>query len=98
MGELKKLDKPEKGEKTEKASKAAPAKEPAKKPAASRLNVEGAQKFFRGVGSELKKVHWPTRQEVTTYTGVVVAAVVIVGFLIFLVDEAIGLALAPLYK
>ncbi|MHB8158479.1 MAG: preprotein translocase subunit SecE [Desulfocucumaceae bacterium] len=48
---------------------------------------EEIKKYFRGVISELKKVHWPTRQEVLTYTGVVVVAVIIVGALIWIFDS-----------
>ena len=38
---------------------------------------------------ELKKVHWPTRQEVTTYTGVVLVTVAIITVLIWIVDSGI---------
>ncbi|MDD2422098.1 MAG: preprotein translocase subunit SecE [Heliobacteriaceae bacterium] len=94
MGEVKKLARPEK---TEKGQKAVPAKESAKKPA-PRVNIDGIKTYFRGVWSELKKVHWPTRKEVVTYTAVVVVAVIIVGFMIFIVDEALGFALSHLYE
>ena len=43
--------------------------------------------YVRGVYSELKKVHWPTRREVLIYTGVVVVAVIIVAFLIWVFDS-----------
>ncbi len=56
-----------------------------KKDAAGRLNR--ARGYFRGVYNELKKVHWPTRREVLTYTGVVVVAVTIVGILIWIFDS-----------
>lgn len=49
--------------------------------------------YFRGVISELKKVHWPTRREVVIYTGVVVIAVIIVGILIWLFDAALSTVL-----
>jgi len=42
--------------------------------------------FFRGVWSELKKVHWPTRQQLITYTGVVIVAVAAMSFVISLFD------------
>ena len=29
--------------------------------------------FFKGVWSELKKVHWPSRKQIINYTGIVVA-------------------------
>jgi len=31
----------------------------------------GANKFLKGVMTELKKVNWPTRQETTSYVGIV---------------------------
>ncbi|WP_328597355.1 preprotein translocase subunit SecE [Heliobacterium mobile] len=98
MGETKKLEKPEKVEKSEKVTKGASTKEPAKKPAAAQSSSARSQDFAKGVANELKKVHWPTRQQVISYTGVVIASVVIVGVVIFLVDEALGLALGQLIK
>ncbi|MCL6612243.1 MAG: preprotein translocase subunit SecE [Peptococcaceae bacterium] len=56
-----------------------------KKETAGRL--ERAKSYFRGVYSELKKVHWPTRREVVIYTSVVVVAVIIVGVLIWIFDS-----------
>ena len=38
---------------------------------------------------EMKKVPWPTRQEVTTYTGVVLVTVAIITVLIWIVDSGI---------
>ncbi|NTW05665.1 MAG: preprotein translocase subunit SecE [Peptococcaceae bacterium] len=46
--------------------------------------------YFRGVYSELKKVHWPTRREVLIYTAVVVVAVIIVGALIWVFDAGMS--------
>jgi preprotein translocase subunit SecE len=31
----------------------------------------GGSKFFRGVWTELKKVNWPSRQEIVSYVGIV---------------------------
>ena len=42
--------------------------------------------FFRGVWSELKKVHWPDRKQLITYTGVVVVFVLIVSLAISALD------------
>lgn len=42
--------------------------------------------------SELKKVHWPNRQEVFTYTGVVLVTVAIVTALIWVIDSGITAA------
>lgn len=38
---------------------------------------------------EMKKVHWPTRQETLTYTGVVLATVAIITVLMWIVDSGI---------
>ena len=38
--------------------------------------------FFKGVWSELKKVHWPDRKTLITYTGIVVVTVIIMSLAI----------------
>jgi len=43
-------------------------------------------RFFRNVMAELKKVNWPSRKELTTYTIVVIATVLIIAFIISLWD------------
>ena len=40
--------------------------------------------------NELKKVHWPTKKELATYTGVVIVSVAVVAAMIWVVDSAIG--------
>jgi preprotein translocase subunit SecE len=47
-------------------------------------------RFFKDVVAELKKVTWPTRQEIISYTTVVVVFVVILGVIVYLMD--LGLA------
>lgn len=42
--------------------------------------------YFRGVWSELKKVRWPTRKELLSYTATVVAVCVIMFILTYLFD------------
>jgi len=42
--------------------------------------------FLKDVRRELKKVQWPNRRELTTYTGVVLLSVIVVGAIIWLVD------------
>ena len=46
--------------------------------------------FFRGVWSELKKVHWPTKKQLVTYTGVVIVAVLLMAIAISVFDWAIS--------
>jgi len=42
--------------------------------------------FFTGVKAELKKVIWPTRKELSSYTAVVFIAVIFVCALIWICD------------
>jgi preprotein translocase subunit SecE len=44
--------------------------------------------FFKEVRRELKRVLWPNRKELTTYTAVVLFAVGVVALIIWLVDAA----------
>jgi len=43
-------------------------------------------KFFREIRSELRKVHWPDRQELGTYTTVVIVTIVTIGILFGIFD------------
>jgi len=40
--------------------------------------------------NEFKKVHWPSKKELLTYTGVALAAIAGIAIMIWLVDSAIG--------
>ncbi len=48
--------------------------------------------FFREVVSELRKVIWPTRKELLTYTGVVIVFVTVVTTIVALLDLGFGRA------
>ena len=47
---------------------------------------EGFRRFFRNVMAELKKVNWPNRKELTTYTIVVIITVLVVALIIWVWD------------
>lgn len=49
--------------------------------------LDRTRRFFSGVWKELKKVHWPKRRELITYTVVVLVAVTIVGVIIWVLDN-----------
>ncbi len=49
-------------------------------------NKSGLLGFLSGVKTELKKVVWPTRKELVSYTGVVFIAVAFVCALIWICD------------
>ena len=53
----------------------------------------GIGKFFRGVVAEMKKVAWPNRKEVTTYTTIVLVTVAVVALLISFFDSILSLVL-----
>ena len=50
----------------------------------------GPRKFFREVREELRKVDWPNRKELFTYTLVVLVTVVVVTSLVFGIDFLVG--------
>ncbi|MEW6737132.1 MAG: preprotein translocase subunit SecE [Acidobacteriota bacterium] len=63
--------------------------------------IEQFKQFGRDVKTEMKKVSWPTRQEVYSTTLVVLIAVFFFGFFLWGVDVLITLgleALANLFK
>lgn len=45
-------------------------------------------KFFKEVKVEMKKVQWPNRKELASYTVLVLTIVVAVSLLIFVIDQA----------
>jgi len=79
------------------------AKEPAKKEAprkeAAKVNkIEELKKFFNGTKSELRKVHWPDRRQVITYTSVVLVTVALMSVLIWVADMGLSALLQVLVK
>ncbi|AZV40844.1 preprotein translocase subunit SecE [Peribacillus asahii] len=46
--------------------------------------------FFRGVAREMRKVSWPKRKELTKYTIVVLATVIIMSLFFVVVDLGIS--------
>lgn len=67
-------------------------KEKVKKPApvvAANKKPRGSIKdYFRGIRTEMKKVVWPTRKELVSFTGVVLAFCVALALGIWAVDSA----------
>jgi len=50
----------------------------------------GALKFFRDLKGEFKKIVWPSKKQIINNTLVVIAAILVVGVFIWLID--LGLA------
>lgn len=60
-----------------------------KSPKEEQLSFFGRiRKYLREVQSELKKVNWPTREELTTYTIVVFAMTTVLTLVVFGLDWA----------
>ena len=51
--------------------------------------VERARTYFKGVKSEIKRVTWPTKNDLVKYTGAVLGMLVFFGVLIAVVDAVI---------
>ena len=48
----------------------------------------GMGEYFRGIRTEMKKVVWPTRKELVSFTGVVLFVCIILGLGIWAFDSA----------
>ena len=76
-----------------------PAKKEAPKKEIVKVNrIEDLKKFFNGTRSELRKVHWPGRQQVITYTAVVLVTVAFMSVLIWVADLGLSALLQILLK
>jgi preprotein translocase subunit SecE len=60
--------------------------------------TQNAKQFYLDVRSEMKKVSWPSRQEVVGTTVVVIVAVFFFGFYLGLVDYLLGLGMDRLLR
>jgi preprotein translocase subunit SecE len=60
--------------------------------------VQNGKEFYADVRSEMKKISWPSRQEVMGTTVVVIVAVFFFGFYLFLVDYVLGFGLDRLLR
>ena len=58
----------------------------------------GIRKYFRELKAEMKKVVWPTRQQVTKTTGVVLSVMVVMALFLFGVDSGLGAAIKAILK
>lgn len=56
----------------------------------SRFSIK---RFIREVNAEMKKVSWPTKKELISYTGIVFVSVVLVCLLIWVYDTVFAKAL-----
>lgn len=80
--------------KQEQQKKAGPPKPPG---APTKRERTKPRQFFKEVVAELKKVAWPTRQEVVAYTIVVLVSVIVITALIFGMDFLFTKAILALF-
>ena len=83
----------------EEASKKKPTTRPNPKAAAVTQKKERTKprQFFKEVVAELKKVAWPSRQEVVAYSTVVLVSSILIAALIFGMDFVFTQAVLALY-
>ncbi len=82
--------------KEEQRKSAAPRPQPRAAAPARRERTKPRQ-FFREVVAELRKVAWPTRQEVFAYSVVVLVSAVVIAALIFVMDLLFTRAVLALF-
>ena len=58
--------------------------------------TNGFVKFFRDLKGEFKKIVWPSKKQIINNTLVVLAAIIVIGLFIWLVDFGLG-ALVKLF-
>ncbi|SHF24540.1 preprotein translocase subunit SecE [Alkalibacter saccharofermentans] len=54
--------------------------------------------FVKGVGAELKKVTWPTKNELMQHTSVVLGIVFILTLIVYVIDAGLGGLLALIIR
>lgn len=65
---------------------------------AVQANSSRLKKFLREVKAEMKKVAWPNKKELASYTGVVFVSVILVSILIWIIDTGFTQAFRALIK
>ncbi len=58
----------------------------------------GFRQYLREIQAELKRVNWPTTQEVITYSIVVIFVVTVLTLLVFVLDLGFAQAIVELFK
>lgn len=54
-------------------------------------------RFFKEIRTEMKKVIWPTRQQVINHTLVVFTACLVVGIVVWVADAGLGLLFQAIF-
>ena len=83
--------------KQEQQKKAAPRPTPRAAGTTQKKQRTKPRQFVREVVAELQKVNWPTRQEVASYSLVVLVASIVIAAIIFALDFAFTKAVLALF-
>jgi preprotein translocase subunit SecE len=59
---------------------------------------ENGKQYLSGVYNELKKVHWPGRNQLIGYTGVVLLSVALMALIVWLFDKGLSFVLEKLMQ
>lgn len=62
------------------------------------VNVKAVAKHFKDVRQELKKVHWPSKRELTLFTSIVLVAILVIGVFFWLLDSGFTTLLQLILK
>ncbi len=62
------------------------------------VDVEKLRKFFREIRAEIRKIHWPNRDELLGATGVVLIILGVTGVYFFLLDMVFSNAMEALLR
>jgi preprotein translocase subunit SecE len=71
---------------------------PAKSEVTLKNRWEKVKQYFINVYQELRKVHWPGRNQLIGYTGVVLISVALVALVIWLFDTGLSFVLEKLFN
>ncbi|WP_049563287.1 preprotein translocase subunit SecE [Nonomuraea sp. SBT364] len=71
--------------------------ETAGKPSGEKKKRTSPALFYRQIISELRKVIWPTRKELVTYTAVVLIFVAIMVAIVYVLDAGLGWAVLEIF-
>lgn len=61
-------------------------------------SIEDLKKYFKDSFAELKKIHWPSRKQVTAETIVVLITVVFLTSLVYLIDNSLSWLFSFVYE
>jgi len=59
--------------------------------------IEGVRQFFVGVNKEMKKVSWPTREQLRESTVVVVVTCLVIATIVFIIDQGMTFVMKSIF-